>query len=386
MLNMNSPLDSERANASFSVDALRKLVAGRRPETSAKFKPLFSGPDFDSSMDHYLSYTELFEAQLRRATKAVALIRDNPKMMLAHQAQKVQMADMFDTGSMGIHFIAFLPFLRTQANKEQKAAWLDGALNARYFGAYAQTELGHGSNVRGLETTATFDAETDEFVIHSPTLSSMKWWPTGMYACTHGVVFAQLIIKGKSQGVFGFFVQFRDEHGELMPGVEVGEIGPKLTPGETNIGYAKFDHVRVPRFNMFSKHASVGRDGTFNAAPPQLSKFKYVGMMTIRVNLVGGAGRACAKAAAIAIRYSAVRRQGFKDSRAADADAALAAGEHAILDYKVQMYRLFKCLGASFWMMWTGSLGIPEGCTASSSRSCPGWTACAGGTPWRSRA
>ena len=57
-----------------------------------------------------------------------------------------------------------------------------------------------------------------------------------MYAATHGVVFAQLISDGVSHGVFGFFMQFRDEHGNLMPGVEIGEIGPKLGQGETNIG------------------------------------------------------------------------------------------------------------------------------------------------------
>lgn len=42
------------------------------------------------------------------------------------------------------------------------------------IGCYAQTELGHGSNVQGLETTATFDPATDEFVMHSPTVTSTK--------------------------------------------------------------------------------------------------------------------------------------------------------------------------------------------------------------------
>jgi len=133
--------------------------------------------------------------------------------------------------------------------------------------------------------------------------------------------------------------------------MEVGEVGPKLGASETNIGYARFDRVRVPRFNMFAKHASVSRDGTFHAPPPSLSKFKYVGMMNIRVNMVAFAGRACARAATIAIRYSCVRRQGFKDTQDAD---ALALGENLVMDYKVQQHRLFKCLGASFLMLWTG--------------------------------
>lgn len=30
------------------------------------------------------------------------------------------------------------------------------------------TELGHGSNVAGLETTATFDSDSDEFIINTP--------------------------------------------------------------------------------------------------------------------------------------------------------------------------------------------------------------------------
>jgi acyl-CoA oxidase len=37
-------------------------------------------------------------------------------------------------------------------------------------------ELAHGSNVAGLETTATLDERTDEFVVYTPHLGATKWW------------------------------------------------------------------------------------------------------------------------------------------------------------------------------------------------------------------
>ena len=68
----------------------------------------------------------------------------------------------------------FIPFIKGQGTDEQQKKWLTLAYKMQIIGCYAQTELGHGSNVQGLETTATFDPQTDEFVIHSPTLTSCK--------------------------------------------------------------------------------------------------------------------------------------------------------------------------------------------------------------------
>ena len=73
------------------------------------------------------------------------------------------------------------------------------------------TELAHGSNVAGLETTATFDSATDEFVIHTPHLGATKWWIGGAAStATHAVVFAQMIVGGKRWGVKTFVTQLRD--------------------------------------------------------------------------------------------------------------------------------------------------------------------------------
>jgi acyl-CoA oxidase len=98
------------------------------------------------------------------------------------------------------------------------------AENFRLLGVLVQTELGHGTNVNGLETTATFDPTSQEFVLHSPTLTSVKWWPAGLGKfCTHAILVAKLITKGENCGNHLFIVQFRsmEDHkllnGEAMP-------------------------------------------------------------------------------------------------------------------------------------------------------------------------
>ena len=262
-------LEAERAKASFDVDKLLKMMGvDKRREQFLAARELFrdSHEAFrEDPHEEYMSYVDQYKSQLSRAAHAIEITRSNPSFMMKHMAGKVHMRDLFHTNGIGIHFFMFLTFLKSNSTDAQKAAWLDLALERRFIGCYCQTGLGHGSNLRGIETVATFDKATDEFVIHSPTLTSLKWWPTGMYASTHAVVMANLELDGKVCGVQGFFMQLRDEHGVLMPGVEVGEMGPKIDHAKANIGYARFTRVRVPRFNMFARFFKVSRDGAWNA-------------------------------------------------------------------------------------------------------------------------
>jgi len=102
--------------------------------------------------------------------------------------------------------------------------------NLDLIGCYAQTEIGHGSNVAGLETTATFDKNTDEFVVNTPKISAYKWWPgsLGRHA-NFAIIYARLIIEGNDYGVFPFLIQIRDrDTHKHMSGIKTGDMGPKM--------------------------------------------------------------------------------------------------------------------------------------------------------------
>lgn len=86
---------------------------------------------------------------------------------------------MTDGNPLGVHYGMFLPTIMGQGSDEQREKWLMRAWRMEIIGTYAQTELGHGTFLRGLQTTATFDVEHDEFVLNSPTVSAYKWWPGG---------------------------------------------------------------------------------------------------------------------------------------------------------------------------------------------------------------
>uniref|UniRef100_A0A1B6C2C4 Acyl-coenzyme A oxidase n=1 Tax=Clastoptera arizonana TaxID=38151 RepID=A0A1B6C2C4_9HEMI len=246
-----------------------------------------------------------------------------------------------------LHYVMFLPTLMGQANANQQSYWIGRAWNCEFIGTYAQTELGHGTFIRGLETTATYDPKTEEFVLNSPTLTSYKWWPGSLgQTANYAIVVAQLYSNGVRHGIHPFIVQIRDEETHMpLPGIKVGEIGSKLGMNSVNNGYLGFDNVRIPRMHMLMKNAQILKDGTYVKSPSD--KLTYATMIFVRVALVKGvAASYLAKAVTIATRYSAVRRQ---------SEIKPGEPEPQILDYRTQQYKLFPNIASSIAMTFSAN-------------------------------
>ena len=96
----------------------------------------------------------------------------------------------------------FVQSMYLLTSDEQRAKYVPLIDNLNILGCYAQTELGHGSDVQGLETTATLDRKTDEWVINTPSIKAYKFWPGGLgRSATHAVVFASLRVDENNYGV-----------------------------------------------------------------------------------------------------------------------------------------------------------------------------------------
>ena len=196
------------------------------------------------------------------------------------------------------------------------------------------TERGHGSNVRDLQTIATYDAATQEFVINTPTDDDHKEWIGN--AATHArlaTVFAQLVVGQQRHGVHAFLVLLRDHVGHAMPGVRLGDSGHKLGLNGVDNGRIWFDNVRIPADNLLARFAQVSEEGTYISQIPSSSRRFFAMLGTLvggRIAVASGGLSAAKSALTIAVRYGAKRRQFGPKDRA----------EVPVLDYLSHQRRL----------------------------------------------
>lgn len=219
---------------------------------------------------------------------------------------------------------------------------IPGIIDLSIPGCFAMTETGHGSDVQQLETTGTYDPDTCEFVIDSPTDSARKDYIGG--AARHArvaAVFARLITRGQDHGVHCFVVPLRSDTGDDLPGVTTSDCGHKGgLPGVDN-GRILFDQVRIPRENLLNRYGDVAADGTYSSPieSPGARFFTMIGtLIRGRVSVGGSASAATEVALTIALRY-AVRRRQFEGNP---------GEETVLLDYLAHQRRLLPLLARSY--------------------------------------
>ncbi len=222
--------------------------------------------------------------------------------------------------------------------------FLPGIMTLEVPGAFAMTETGHGSDVAAIGTTATWDQEAGEFVIHTPFRAAWKdYLGNAALHAKAAVVFAQLIVAGVNHGVHALYVPIRDENG-FLPGIGGEDDGPKGGLNGVDNGRLHFDHVRVPRENLLNHYGDVDENGVYTSpiASPGRRFFTMIGTLVQgRVSLDGSATVASKLALDIAITYGAQRRQFVAGSP---------TDEEVILDYQRHQRRLLPRLATTYAM------------------------------------
>lgn len=190
--------------------------------------------------------------------------------------------------------------------------YLQDMIKLKLAGCFAMTETGHGSNVRGLKTTATYNNETNEITIHSPDYESGKEYIGNAMHSQMAVVFAQLIVNNKNEGVHALLVNVRDHDHKLLPGVKIEDCGYKMGLNGVDNGRIWFDNVTIPKDNLLNKYGDINTDGNYESPIENPSKrfFTMLGALVAGRVSVGIAGNTSAKSAlTIAIKYALKRRQ-----------------------------------------------------------------------------
>ncbi|MGZ8814485.1 MAG: acyl-CoA dehydrogenase family protein [Mycobacterium sp.] len=260
------------------------------------------------------------------------------------QIEMLAMSDLSLMVKAGVQWGLFGGAVENLGTERHHEAYVQRIIDLDLLGCFAMTETGHGSDVQALETTATYDPASQEFVIDSPTRTSRKDYIGGAAETARvAAVFAQLITHdGEGHGVHCFVVPIRDDAGNDLPGVTTSDCHYKGgLPGVDN-GRIQFDHVRVPRENLLNKFADVAEDGTYSSPIENPGRRFFTMLGTLirgRVTVGGSAGAAARVALDIATRYALERRQ---------FEAPGDDHEVLIMDYLAHQRRLFPLIAKSY--------------------------------------
>lgn len=348
-------LARERAGSNVNVDQLAQHLLHRGDFLQRQSKIL----DVIEKRPYFCKKNQLNLARPDRYHLGLARAKELRRLALEHDwdMDDYKMADYLtdEMAPYALQTVMFATSIREQCNEEQLKYWLPKVENWEIIGCYGQTELGHGSNVRGIECEARWNPETKDFTIHSPTLTASKWWNGSLgRTANHAIVVAQLMLpdkntgKLKSHGPHQFIVQIRDmKTNKPLEGIVIGDIGPKYGYTAMDNGYMLFKNLKVPHSALLSRYSGVDSESGMYIKPKNQA-LVYGSLTYVRAQIIMHARLVLARACTIAVRYLSIRRQ-FQDR-----DAKGSAPEVAVLNYPTVQVRIFPLLAATYALHYTG--------------------------------
>ena len=337
----------------LDVALVDRMLRGSYPEARLEARQVAKDPRFHKvdglSLDEQ---RERALEQMRVQAEQGFQLRAFPKSLGGHEDaggniaafEELVTADPSLQIKGGVQWGLFSAAILHLGTAEHHARLLPDAISLKVPGAFAMTETGHGSDVASVGTTATYDPDTEEFVINTPFRGAWKdYLGNAAKHATAATVFAQLITKGVNHGVHCFYVPIRDpETGEFLPGIGGEDDGHKGGLNGVDNGRLHFDNVRVPRANLLNRYGDVAADGTYSSpiASPGRRFFTMLGTLVQgRVSLDGSTTIASALGLFIALTYASQRRQ-FA--------SATPGKEQVLLDYQRHQRRLLPRLAQTY--------------------------------------
>ncbi|HEX4360435.1 MAG TPA: acyl-CoA dehydrogenase [Pseudonocardia sp.] len=334
------------------LEALRAVVDGRwaavRAEVRERLGQRRLHPDPEWTTEQHRAYiTDLMHELARGGHSALGFTAEHGGADdiggSVHSISMLAYADLSLMVKAGVQWGLFGGAVQALGTEAHHREYLPAIMSFELPGCFAMTETGHGSNVAALETTATYDVTTGEFVVHSPTPSARKDYIGN--AARDGrlaVVFAQLVTPAGGHGVHALLVPIRDADGRPCPGVTISDCGRKAGLNGVDNGRLMFDSVRVPRTALLNRYGQVAEDGGYTSPIENEHRRFFTMLGTLvrgRVSVAGSAASATQSALAIAVRYGQRRRQFEAPGR---------DGEVVLLDYLAHQRKLLPALAKTY--------------------------------------
>jgi acyl-CoA oxidase len=348
---LDRPATGEAPGTALTA-ALRAVVDGDQAGVRDRMRTLLSGEAFAYPEPEIsiADYRELVLARTRALADAGVGVRraedahgrDANVAARIAEFKTIGLGDLSLMVKVGVQFGLFGGAIHRLGTEVHHERYLADIASLALPGCFAMSETGHGSDVKGLRTTATYDPDTQEFVVHTPDEQARKDWIGN--AAAHGraaVVFAQLETLGEAQGVHAVVVPIRDESGRPMPGVTITDCGPKMGLNGVDNGRLVFDQVRVPRDALLDRYGQVAADGTYSSSidSPGRRFFTTIGALVEgRIAVAAQAISVTEVGLTIAVRY-ALRRRQFPT-----ADGT----EQLLMDYTTHQRRLLPAIATTY--------------------------------------